>query len=1317
MINFSKGPKQPTRTPDSLTSDDTVELLIGLSEGPIKGLANGPRDVFLDDTPLVSVDDKSNFSNFALDLWPGDPTGHIVELYLGGASSPTVINQALSYNVPVTRQGGQTNINTIDVRFVIARLLKANDKGTFKQKLDLKIEIKRVSEATWRPAWYAEPPVPGTTYTPTTGGGTPDTYTNSALDSYLRLRFGDFDFNLARGSGAPTGTPRTDTENKYIDETDPTGIYSFRDGLGWVLDPLTPGEETADGRMYFTGSSLPASPSVGDLWSPTAGVLYIYNGHAFVTPGEYYSDPGVSLNQTGIWSIEEKTSSSTPKDLRIFVEAVNEPYQLRVTKLTQDSTEEVYADVTWESIQEIVRGPLTFEGVATMRVIGRGSDQFTGVPNVSQVCEGRIVKVPTNYDAVARTYSGVWDGTYKLAYTNNTAWILQDFIENTTYGLSSVYPHTVNKWKFYEFAQFCDTMVERPDASLRPRWTFNDYITDQRDATELAQYIAGSAGARVVDDGNGFVDLIIDRADDPATILFTPENVSPDGFEYTYTDRFGRANEVFVNFINPDLNWLPDKRRIADDDDISDFGKITDDFVAVGCIDVDEAMARGRRRLISGLTEKEIVSFKTNRQGKYVSEWDVCLVADPKMSRALTGRIRSQPTSSTVTLRDPITLETGFTYKITFTVPTSTGFVTVESTITTPPGTVSSLAFTPAIPDLPPYANFSIAAANVGFPKPYRILTISDDGGDGEVITITAQELNRNKQAYIDSGSDTDVVVSERFDFINIEPPADLDIAVRSTGNRWLLEVTWPRSTSRGVRSYEVQHFINDKLANTYSTSGLSLEVSEADEASHLFMVRAVSPLGNSSQPIARGINLSGVARIVPAPINFRVAESTLVSGVWQTSITNPTLEWDEAPAVPGFSHYLLKQGAIEIPLGSALRYQFLDTSSRTADFELYTVNLVGERSVAVPLSLENAAPAAPTVTLTPAASGIVVDLSPPGETDIVGAQLIVATSAGSTVVTHDANQSSFFLPVEDGGLRYVKAAYYDNFGKTGLNWSTEQSERAASTTSDTTELLFDETAARFDAHIAEENRRRHQDDDKLDRFDVLGDLNPVDRTAVLRGDAVSTAPEGLLLEDVSDRVGAGLSPWGDVALPIPTPVSDDSGLLRRFGGGAGGVAGQLADRNIVTTPFVEVRNITRLARYESASEVPFSAAYSGPVTTNTNLFQVSLTATGETIVAAGKFLARIHHSQDNFFLYISVWRQGATGPEVKVFDAPQKCFVTNGDGFINGWQCMDFSDTPPAGATTYYVRARHSFSIGGPGAFEEWLHSNRTFDFREHLR
>src|SRR5690606_15295305 len=115
-------------------------------------------------------------------------------------------------------------------------------------------------------------------------------------------------------------------------------------------------------------------------------------------------------------------------------------WEYRVTKLSNDSGTEYASAVSWESVQEINRNPMLIEGVAMARVIGRASDQFTALPQWNGDWDGRIVKVPSNYDAVARTYAGVWDGTYKLAFTNNTAFIFQDFVENTRYGLSSVYP-------------------------------------------------------------------------------------------------------------------------------------------------------------------------------------------------------------------------------------------------------------------------------------------------------------------------------------------------------------------------------------------------------------------------------------------------------------------------------------------------------------------------------------------------------------------------------------------------------------------------------------------------------------------------------------------------------------------------------------------------------------------------------------------------------------------------------------------------------------------------------------------------------------
>ncbi|MGC6299296.1 hypothetical protein, partial [Pasteurella multocida] len=73
---------------------------------------------------------------------------------------------------------------------------------------------------------------------------------------------------------------------------------------------------------------------------------------------------------------------------------------------------------------------------------------------------GIEMKVPSNYDPFERTYTGFWDGTFKIAWTNNPAWILYDLMTNKRYGLGwRLGEFNVDKWALYQAAQYCDQMV------------------------------------------------------------------------------------------------------------------------------------------------------------------------------------------------------------------------------------------------------------------------------------------------------------------------------------------------------------------------------------------------------------------------------------------------------------------------------------------------------------------------------------------------------------------------------------------------------------------------------------------------------------------------------------------------------------------------------------------------------------------------------------------------------------------------------------------------------------------------------------------
>ncbi|AKU43554.1 tail fiber protein [Caulobacter phage Seuss] len=1082
----SSSSKSPVRTPDTMVSTDTVEVLMGISEGPIAGLVDGPKSFYADSTPLLNETGEPNFKNFALDFYPGNETGHTVQLDLGGFSSPLNVGVNLAKDVPVVRSGFVQGIDCVDFRIVVQQLMLSNDKGTYTTELSLKFEVKKKTSSTWSPAWISEG---STTGLDVTDDENVASYRYYNSDPEIASFEGDV--QAYTSTTPPVAPPVDPTQVAYSFKpntagTDIDGVYRWSTSTqSW--SPVTPSPADprytllADGRrVYKVSAEAPADARQGDLWNTLLGLVgasnmrvLVWNGTAWVKPSEYQPQPVATITN-GIWTTNAKVSSPTPKDIRVYLQDAgpNDEWEYRVTKLSADSTTEIFSEVAWESVQEITRTPYTFVGLAMARVIGRASDQFSSIPVWSSLCKGRIVKVPSNYDPVTRIYTGVWDGTYKLAYTNNTAFIFQDFVENTRYGLSSVFPHVVNKWKIYQWGQHCDVQVQKLDGTYQPRWTYNEWIQTPRDAKEMAQYIAGSAGALYVDDGNGIVDVIID-VDAPAVAIFGIENTNEDGFKYSYTDRLTRPNEYTVNFINPDLNWQQDSRIVRDEDDIALFGRIPEDFVATGCTNVDEALRRARRRLIGGLTEKEIVTFTTNRKGRFLSSWDVILVADEKMARGISGRIKAVTGARQVSLRDPVSFEAGIEYWATFDIvnpaypATSTSpYVTVRRKITNAAGAgYLVLNFDTDLPTLPPKAQFVIEAAGIlGFPKAYRITNIEDDAGTGDYIKITALEFNRNKYFYIDTGTGT-IEQPGSNEYI-VLPPENLKVTpnVKTIGliTTRVLTVSWDASPSKWVRAYHLYHSVNGEPAKKYEvTNALSFDLEGVIPGSQVITLVAVDIRGRESKPVSIGYNTEGETRWVPGPTNLR-----LVGGVNTLNFDTPdaAFAWDGPAEVdPYFSTYrteivrLTTGFPVRVTdVGTALTWSYLygdmvkdvtpgQSPPRSFKINVYAVDQFGNQSAPVSLTPSNPAPAAPGISAVGIAGGLEVYLTPNTERDLTGMLIWVSTSAGfnpltTTPVLDTSVQRSFFYPAPEVQQLFVRVAYYDGFGKdpSQLNISAE---------------------------------------------------------------------------------------------------------------------------------------------------------------------------------------------------------------------------------------------------------------------------------------
>ena len=465
------------------------------------------------------------------------------------------------------------------------------------------------------------------------------------------------------------------------------------------------------------------------------------------------------LFQNKTQRIYGKTTTGYVRDYRIPVERSSEYYyEIRVTKLTADIPDNAnygrFAKISWSNFEEIVADTNSFPNTAMVHFVVETSDQVNNMPQLSGVYKFLKIRIPSNYNPTTRFYSGEWDGTFKVAWTDNPAWCLYDLIMNDRYGVNAYYPVEADKWDFYEAAKYCDEFVPDGKGGTEPRYTLNIVLQEQQSGPDMLNYIAGIFNSTLYEDASGVIRLSFQK-EQQATHIFSLENVTPSGFVYNFSDPSTRYNDLSVSFMNAERGWIEDRRRVFDDAHVREWGRIPEDFVAVGCIKESEAIRRARYRLLTNLTETMSVTFTTNIAAANVNLFDTILVADKTMGYSTSGRFATLSEDGMhATLRDPIFLEAGVEYTVS--VQTANGLMDVGLNVIEV-GYVKELHFKDSLSplNLPDKTLFYLVGSSGvgGSPKPFRVVAISEsqEGSNGS-YNITAVEVNRNKQAEADSG-------------------------------------------------------------------------------------------------------------------------------------------------------------------------------------------------------------------------------------------------------------------------------------------------------------------------------------------------------------------------------------------------------------------------------------------------------------------------------------------------------------------------------------------------------------------------------------
>lgn len=452
----------------------------------------------------------------------------------------------------------------------------------------------------------------------------------------------------------------------------------------------------------------------------------------------------------GSWNIQ-KTVTISGKISGEYLEAhiidapASKPFDIRLRRVTPDSSSDLLTNGTiWNSFTEITDDSLSYPYSAVAgAVIDR--DQYNDTPTRTYHLRGIIVDVPDNYDPIARTYTGIWTGGFKSAWTNNPAWLFRALVKNTRYGLAKRAGYIdVDDGSLYILSQFCDQLVDDGYGGKEPRFTLNAYITEQSSARDILDKIAGMFRGIALWDGMRF-SIMLDNPQDPVAAV-TNASVVDGLFTYSSMKRSERFNAVVVSWTDPNNGWEQVKEYVSDDQMIDRYGYNETTLEAFGCTSRGQAFRAGKWLLETCKRETKKVTFKMARDAIAFMPGDVIEVMDNDYAATrLGGRIISHSGAVITVDADVSSLAGGGD---TMSLMGSNGKFS-RYQIASVSGRIITLRTAPNwIKD---GTIFVISTGDVAT-RLFRVMGISEDENNS-VYSISATLFDPNKQAIVDDGA------------------------------------------------------------------------------------------------------------------------------------------------------------------------------------------------------------------------------------------------------------------------------------------------------------------------------------------------------------------------------------------------------------------------------------------------------------------------------------------------------------------------------------------------------------------------------------
>ncbi|EOG8086239.1 host specificity protein J [Enterobacter roggenkampii] len=702
---------------------------------------------------------------------------------------------------------------------------------------------------------------------------------------------------LALGEGEFAGG--LDATRIFLDGTplgNPDGTMNF-ENVSWDFRPGTqtqtpiPGFPAVENETTVGVSLTKATPWTRALSNTQIDAVLVRigipglqqqenDGDIVGTTVQYHIDlavDGGAYSTVMTKTVTEKLSSLYELTHRINLPKASTGWQIRVVRDTDDSTSQMLQNKTQvQAITEVIDARLRYPHTALLYV-SFNAKSFNNIPKISCMPKGRIIRIPSNYDPIARTYSGTWDGTFKWGWTNNPAWIWFDVLTEPRFGLGRrVTPEMLDKWELYRIAQRCDQKV--PDgkggSGTEPRFMFDVYIQSQADAWQVIKDIAAGFNGMTFW-GNNMFNVVSDMPADTTKLQILTRASVVGKPVYSSGSEKNRFSSALINFSDPDNHYQDRTTAVMFPELVKQFKFKQTQITAIGCTRESEAQRRGGWAVYSNSLDR-IITLQTGLDGFAFVPGTVFAFADERLSgRVYGGRIAGYNAGLKAVSTDR---GTSAVAGDTLMIRTQGG--TVESRVIQAVNGTQLIVSTPFTAAPLPNAVFVIDAGQLRL-QYFRVTNLKFDDEEN-TFTITGAEYNASKYDAVDNNARLDTPPISLIPTGLVNQPTNIVVssydAVRQGQRVATLTASWDAPVDKDgklqsdVIAYRAQWKRgNNEWVNVPETGLRNIEVPGIFEGDYLVRVRAINSGGASSLWATSALtHLTGRTGEVPKPIGLR---------------------------------------------------------------------------------------------------------------------------------------------------------------------------------------------------------------------------------------------------------------------------------------------------------------------------------------------------------------------------------------------------------------------------------------------------------------